>query len=89
MILKVFICKIFFKTNIPIISIFINLHFGNINIIYLKHLGDDLMRKNVGDIDAYIRLVAGFSLLSRGIMKKSTTMTILASMKIAEGTTRF
>lgn len=46
-------------------------------------------RKNIGDIDATFRLSGGFTLLSIGIVRKSTLMIISGSMMIAEGITRF
>jgi hypothetical protein len=47
------------------------------------------LKKNVGDFDAYLRLVAGFSMLGYGVLKRSKTTVFLGSMKIAEGLTRF
>lgn len=46
-------------------------------------------KKNVGDIDATLRLSGGFTLLGTGIIKKSTLMIVAGSMMIAEGITRF
>lgn len=45
--------------------------------------------KNIGDIDAALRLGGGFSLLGIGITKKSTLMILSGSIMIAEGITRF
>lgn len=47
------------------------------------------MEKNVGTIDAYIRITGGVYLVGYGIVKKSSLAIILGSMKIAEGTTRW
>lgn len=47
------------------------------------------MKKNIGDVDAYIRLAGGLTLLGVGIAKKSTPVIALGAMKITEGITRF
>lgn len=47
------------------------------------------MKKNIGDVDAYIRLAGGFTLLGVGIAKKCTPVIALGAMKITEGMTRF
>ena len=47
------------------------------------------MKKNVGDLDAYMRLTAGFTLFGYGIMRKSKWSIFAGSMKIAEGITRW
>ncbi|SCG82962.1 hypothetical protein DW1_1391 [Proteiniborus sp. DW1] len=46
-------------------------------------------KKNIGDIDATLRLSGGFTLLGTGIIKKSTLMIIAGSIMLAEGITRF
>ncbi len=46
-------------------------------------------KKNIGDIDATLRLSAGFTLLGTGIFKKSVLMILAGSVMIAEGVTRF
>ncbi|SMB83247.1 Protein of unknown function [Desulfonispora thiosulfatigenes DSM 11270] len=43
------------------------------------------MKKNISDMEAFIRLWAGFSMLGVGIARDSSSMTILGSGKIAEG----
>ena len=48
-----------------------------------------LVEKNVGDLDAYLRITCGLTLLGIGIMSSSKVLSILGSMKIAEGVTRF
>ncbi len=45
--------------------------------------------KNIGDIDATLRLSCGFTLLGTGIVKKSNLMILAGSKLIAEGITRF
>jgi len=47
------------------------------------------MEKNVGDLDAYLRITGGLAMLGFGIMHSSKTLTLLGSMKVAEGITRF
>ncbi|HHY82675.1 MAG TPA: DUF2892 domain-containing protein [Clostridiales bacterium] len=47
------------------------------------------MVKNVGELDAYLRITGGLTLLSIGIMGSSKTLSLLGSMKVAEGITRF
>lgn len=47
------------------------------------------MKVNVGMLDAYLRLTAGFAMLGIGARHKCTIVTLLGSMKIAEGITRF
>lgn len=47
------------------------------------------MEKNVGTLDAHIRLSIGFSLLGMGIIGSSKTMVGLGAMKIATGISRF
>lgn len=47
------------------------------------------MKKNVGDFDAYCRLVGGLTLFGFGVIKKSKPFIFLGSMKIAEGVTRW
>lgn len=46
-------------------------------------------KKNIGDIDATLRLSGGFTLLGAGILKKSTLMILAGSILLAEGITRF
>jgi hypothetical protein len=48
-----------------------------------------LMVKNVGELDAYCRIAGGLTLLSMGIICSSKTLSVLGSMKVAEGVTRF
>lgn len=47
------------------------------------------MRENVGQLDAYIRISGGLTLLGWGISKKSMPAIVAGSMKVAEGVTRF
>ncbi|HCS74872.1 MAG TPA: hypothetical protein DIW17_13480 [Clostridiales bacterium] len=47
------------------------------------------MRKNVGELDAYCRIAGGLTLLGIGIMGCSKTLSLLGSLKVAEGVTRF
>lgn len=47
------------------------------------------MKKNVGDIDAYMRITTGLTMLGYGIVKESKKSMIIGSMKVAEGITRF
>lgn len=47
------------------------------------------MKKNVGTLDAHLRLFAGFSLLGVGVIKSSKTMVTLGAMKIATGISRY
>ncbi|WP_034429895.1 YgaP family membrane protein, partial [Caldisalinibacter kiritimatiensis] len=47
------------------------------------------MEKNVGDVDAYLRITGGLTVLGLGIMKKSSLLVGLGAMKVAEGVTRF
>lgn len=47
------------------------------------------MQKNVGQLDAYMRISGGLTLLGWGIMKRSTPAVAIGAMKVAEGVTRF
>ncbi len=47
------------------------------------------MKKNVGNLDAHLRLLAGFSLLGIGIIRSSKAMVTLGAMKIATGISRY
>ncbi|MCT4564240.1 MAG: DUF2892 domain-containing protein [Maledivibacter sp.] len=47
------------------------------------------MKKNVGDLDAFLRITAGLSMLGMGIKRNSNSFILLGSMKVAEGITRF
>lgn len=47
------------------------------------------MKKNVGTLDAHIRLTLGFSLLGMGIISSSKSMVTLGALKIATGISRF
>lgn len=51
--------------------------------------GGHFMEKNIGTIDAYIRITLGFIMLGGGIMKKSPAKIVVGSWKLAEGMTRF
>ncbi|MFQ9797911.1 MAG: DUF2892 domain-containing protein [Clostridia bacterium] len=47
------------------------------------------VKENVGILDAFMRITLGYTLLSMGQKKDSGWMTVLGSLKIAEGITRF
>ena len=47
------------------------------------------MKKNVGDLDAMIRIGGGLFLLGLGITEDSKSMMAIGSWKVAEGITRF
>lgn len=47
------------------------------------------MNKNVGDLDSYLRITAGLSMLGMGIKKECNSLIILGSMTVAEGITRY
>jgi len=47
------------------------------------------MKKNVGDLDAFIRLWGGLFMLGMGINRDSCTMIAIGAGKVAEGITRF
>ncbi|HZK33731.1 MAG TPA: DUF2892 domain-containing protein [Bacillota bacterium] len=47
------------------------------------------MKKNVGNLDAYLRISGGLSLLGIGVICSSKLVTMLGSMKVAEGVTRY
>lgn len=47
------------------------------------------MQKNVGDLDALIRIWGGLFLLGMGINRDSSTMIAIGAGKVAEGVTRF
>lgn len=51
--------------------------------------GDGNMQKNVGNLDAYMRITGGLFMIGTGIMRSSKTMIGLGAMKVAEGITRF
>src|SRR5690554_1175185 len=54
-----------------------------------KSIRRNSMEKNVGTLDAYIRITLGFMMLGGGIMKKCPVKIAIGSGKIAEGITRF
>lgn len=45
--------------------------------------------KNVGRMDAYVRISAGLMMVSLGIMRHKGWLAALGSMKVAEGVTRY
>jgi len=47
------------------------------------------MEKNVGDVDALIRIWGGLFMLGMGINRDSYSLMALGSGKVAEGVTRF
>ena len=47
------------------------------------------MKKNVGDMDAYLRIAGGLTMLGVGVMDRSRLMVALGAMKVAEGITRY
>ena len=48
-----------------------------------------MCKKNVGRLDAYLRISTGVILTGVGIMRKKGCLTVLGGMKIAEGITRY
>ncbi|WP_425449646.1 YgaP family membrane protein [Dethiothermospora halolimnae] len=47
------------------------------------------MKKNVGDLDAYLRITGGLTMFGVGVAKDSSSLIALGAMKVAEGITRF
>lgn len=47
------------------------------------------MKRNIGDLDAYLRITGGLSMLGIGIICSSKLVTLIGSMKVAEGVTRY
>jgi len=47
------------------------------------------MKKNVGDLDAFIRIWGGLFMLGIGINRDSCAMMAVGAGKVAEGVTRF
>ncbi|MDW7674736.1 MAG: DUF2892 domain-containing protein [Bacillota bacterium] len=47
------------------------------------------MKKNVGDLDRYLRIAGGLYLLGYGINRDSGFWTAMGALKVAEGVTRF
>ena len=47
------------------------------------------MKKNVGTLDAYIRITLGLTMVGTGILLRSPIKIALGSGKVAEGVTRF
>lgn len=47
------------------------------------------MKKNVGDLDRYIRIAGGLFMLGYGTKRDSVLMMALGSLKVAEGITRY
>lgn len=47
------------------------------------------MEKNVGTLDAYLRITIGLTMLGTGILKRSPSRIVFGSGKVAEGITRF
>lgn len=48
-----------------------------------------MCQKNIGRLDAYIRISTGIVITSMGIMRDKGWLTVLGGMKIAEGVTRY
>ena len=48
-----------------------------------------MCQKNIGRLDAYLRISTGVILTGVGIMRKKGCLTVLGGMKIAEGITRY
>ena len=48
-----------------------------------------MCQKNIGRLDAYMRISTGIVLTSVGIMRNKGLLTVMGSMKIAEGVTRY
>ena len=47
------------------------------------------MKKNVGEIDRYLRITLGLVMLGQGINRDSNLWMALGAMKVAEGITRY
>ena len=47
------------------------------------------MQENIGNLDSYIRITGGLTMLGIGIIKESTVLTALGAMSTAEGITKF
>ncbi len=47
------------------------------------------MKKNVGDLDSFLRIAAGLSMLGIGIKKDCNPLILVGSMKVAEGIIRY
>ncbi len=47
------------------------------------------MKKNVGEIDRYLRITLGLLMLGQGINRDSSLWMALGAMKVAEGITRY
>lgn len=48
-----------------------------------------MCQKNVGRIDAFLRISLGFLTFGIGIMKKRPSLTTIGAVKIASGTSRY
>jgi len=48
-----------------------------------------MCQKNVGRLDAYIRISTGIMMTGMGIMRDKSWLVAMGSMKIAEGITRY
>lgn len=75
----------------PFIVFLKNNILGNINskVHITKEMIIMDLKKNVGDLDSYLRLTAGLSFMGIGISKKSSPLIIAGAMKVAEGITKF
>ena len=60
-----------------------------LGFLYIEIRGEIAMKKNVGDLDSFIRITMGLSILGIGIKKDSNIMIFLGAMNVAEGITRF
>lgn len=47
------------------------------------------MRKNIGLGDSFCRITMGLFMLSKGIVHRSSTISLLGAMEAASGITRF
>lgn len=61
---------------------------SNIDKLYMKGV-IAMYSKNVGRLDAYVRISAGLMMVSLGVMKHKGWLVAIGSMKVAEGITRY
>lgn len=47
------------------------------------------MKKNVGELDSFLRITGGLAMLGIGIVKESNLLIGLGAMKVAEGVTKY
>ena len=61
---------------------------SNLDKLYVKGV-ITMCSKNVGRLDAYVRISAGLMMMSLGVMKHKGWLAAIGSMKVAEGITRY